>query len=248
MSVKKIKGIVLVSLLTISYGPRPSLGQSKPGRESGVQEQKQPNATPTKGKRPAKPKIDPDVYRRLEKSRDGRVYVMVTLKPLQKEAVSDEQRKAATKKSQDELVARMGSDKFEVGYRLQGYPVLFGHVSATGLAALGQDKKVVSVKLKVEAGVHQQLLNSPDGAAYIFVVLELAEREGRTFNQRRALVSEIQDRFLDRYDPEEFKVEWRYTLGAEFTGWASPRGLEELTRDPAVQSIGVIPGTRRSRP
>lgn len=243
MNATKIRGIALIVLLAVSYGSSRSLGQTKAERGSGDQEQKQPKVTRTKGKPPAKAKIHPDVYRRLEHSRDGRAYVMVTLKPLPNEAVSDQQRKAAAKKSQDEFVAKMGADEFEVGYRHARDPILFGHVNATGLEKLAREDRIATVQYKIEANVHAKIRENPEEPVYVIVVLRAVDRKGKSHGERTALVNASQERVLRRLGPEDFKLEWQFRLYADFSGWASVQGLEKLAKDRDVVEIGVIPQT-----
>lgn len=156
MNGTKSKGIALTILLAVSYGCSSSLRQSKPEAESGDQEQKQSEATPTKGKPPVKAKIDPEVYEWLKKMPDGRLYVTVTLKPLPKDAVSEAQRKAAAKKSQDEFLAEISPEVFRVGHRCERVPILFGYTEAIGLQKLARNAKVQSVQYKVEPEVHKK--------------------------------------------------------------------------------------------
>lgn len=185
-------------------------------------------------------KIAPDVYQRLEKSRDGRVYVMVTLKPLPREARSDEQRKAAARRSQDELVAKIAPGEFEVGYRHERDPILFGHVNAAGLATVAGHPNVESIQFKIEAGVHQELETSTDGKALVYVALTRVPWKGRTLDHRMFSVKQIQDRVLRGLDEQEFTIKWRYDLFASVSGWGNGRALEKLALDPDVITIGVV--------
>lgn len=241
MNTTKIKGIALVSLLAISLGPRPSPGQSKSNSESGAQKQKQPHVMPPKGKPQVKAKIDPDVYGRLEKSRNGRVYVMVTLKQLPKEAVSDGARRKAAKKSQDEFIAKMATDEFEIGYRHGNDPVLFAYVSSAGLQQMARNQDVRSVRYKVEPGVHEKLSASSDGTVRVHVRLKQVGRGIKELELRKARVKSIQDEVLSKLSDRDFELAWRYQIYESLGGYATQDGVELLAKDDNVIGIGISP-------
>ena len=207
---------------------------------------------PPKGKPAAEAKVDPEVYEWLEKMPDGRLYVMVTLKPLPKDAVSDVQRKAAAKKSQDEFLAEMPPGAFEVGYRYEREPILFGYVKAAGLQNLARNAKVQSVQYRVEPEVHRRLRISSDGFAYAYVVvnspechrmlwaLSDAENPGQAIDELEREVKRIEDTVLQSLSAKEFKFLSRSKIRPRLLGWVSKEGLEKLVRDPRIR-VGWAP-------
>lgn len=222
------------------------------GQASSTDQAQQPSHRKGPAALKAQPKIHPDVYRRLEKSRDGRVYVMVTLKPLPKEAVSDEQRTAAAKKSQDELIAEMPPDIFEVGYRFERDPIVFGYAKTPGLEKLARNTNVQTVQYKVEPEVHRRLKLSSDGFVFVLVVVNSQEcdrlweaipetQDARPLlEQLERLAKRIQGEVLVDMSPREFRVFSKDTYEPDFWGWVSKDGLEKLAKHPKV-GVGATP-------
>lgn len=260
MHATKDKRIALIILLAVSYGSSPSLGQTKAERGAGDQEQKQPKVTPTKGKAPAKTKIDFDVFRRLERSGDGRVYVMVTLKPLPKEAVSDQQRKSGAKKSRDELAGRMTTGEFEFGYGHELDPILFGDVNAAGLKKLERDPNVEAVQFKVLPSVHRRLKERPGEFVHVLVAVRLSDEDTQKVDELEMAVNQahdsasaelelaalkrfvdrIRDRVLSELAPGSFKLQYGSPFDADAWGLARSTAIEQLTKRLDVEAIAYI--------
>ena len=90
--------IVAVALLS---GVLSSTLQAQSGakHQPGTPKTQEPQDKRNMEKRPGatQERIHPDVRSRLDESEDGRVYVLVTLKPLPKEGLTKERRKAMAK-------------------------------------------------------------------------------------------------------------------------------------------------------
>ena len=261
MNAVKTKGNAVAILLAFSCGCHPSLAQPKPKGDSSAQEQSQSQATAAKGKPPAKLKIAPDVYQRLEQSRDGRVYVMVTLRPLPKEAASDAQRTLAAAKSQDELVTKMSLDDFEVGHRHESDPILFGHVNAAGLKELERDQNVESVQFKVVAAVHRRLKEDPGEFVHVLVAVHLSDEETKEIDELeravgqahdsasaelqlaalKKLVDRIRNRVLSGLARSDFRLHYGSPFDADAWGLARRAAIEQLTKRADVEAIGYNP-------
>lgn len=252
MNATKIEGIALIILLAVSYGSGSGLGQTKAERGSGDQEQKPSEATAAKGKPPENSKIDPDVHEWLAIIPGGRLYVTVRLMPLAKEAATDPQRIAATKKRQDEFLAEIPPEVFKVGYRCERIPTLFGYVNKAGLQKLSRNPKVQSVQYRIEPEVHRRLRISSDGFAFAFIVVyspkcdQLFERRLDTEEPFQAIaelereVRLVQDSVLSNLSSKEFKLFRRVKDAPNLWGWISKEGLEELLEDSRVK-VGWAP-------
>ncbi len=265
MNGMKIAGCTLLALLVFSYLPASLLGQPKPAAKPSAQEQQDSRAKRGMDKHPGAAKVDPDVYRRLKKRRDGRLYVMVTLNPLPQEAVSDQQRKAAAKKSQDELVAKMPPEEFEVGYRFERDPIVFGFVGIAGLEKLAGDSGVLAVQYKVEPAVHRKSGDHPGEFVYVIVLLRPRPAEQATLDALQKAFDEAKEpeqakaelekleRFAERLltpvlselTPDDFRFQSvsRDSMPA-FWGLASREGIEKLAKNPHVLGVGAMPEER----
>jgi len=95
----------------------------------------------------ADPVVDPDVYAELNRTSEGRVYVLVVLQPLQSRIATLEQRKAAVAAIQGQVLVTVLPQDFEVVYRYQTFPGLTGWASASGLAVLETHPDVIRVGL-----------------------------------------------------------------------------------------------------
>lgn len=230
------------------------------GQLNGTDKAQQPSHRKGPAALKARPKIDLDVSQRLEKSRDGRLYVMVTLKPLPEEAVSDQQRKSEAKKRQDELVGKMTAGEFELGYRHERDPILFGHVNAAGLKKLERDPNVEAVQFKVLPSVHRRLKERPREFVHVLVALRLSDEDAQkleefndTFNQVqdsasaelqlkavKEFVDRIRDRVLSELAPGDFKLHYGSPFDADAWGLARSAAIEQLTKHPDVEAIAYI--------
>ncbi len=90
-------------------------------------------------------KIEADVFAKLQSSAEGTVYVTATLRPVGQEAPTPEQRAPSVEKIQGEVLAKMASGQFQVGYQFGTTAILRGHVNAAGLAKLATDPEIVGV-------------------------------------------------------------------------------------------------------
>ena len=90
----------------------------------------------------------------------------------------------------------------------------------------------------VEQGVYTELSESEDGTAYVIVMLQPVQRGRATPQQRRAAVTEIQDRVLAKLAPDEFSIVYQYENFAGMTGRVNAPGLGKLAGDPDVVAVG----------
>jgi len=90
-----------------------------------------------------------------------------------------------------------------------------------------------------EPGVYMELQNSPDGTAYVVVLLKPAENTGEmSKEQRQEVVKEIQDRVLATLAPGEFRIVHKYQNFASLTGYVNAAGLAKLVAHPDVAAVG----------
>lgn len=221
--------------------------QSEATHSPGPSKTQEPQVDQKTQKRPGvtKDPIHPDVRSKLDESDDGRVYVLVTLKPLPKEGLTKEQRKAMAEDKQDKLLAKLGEGEFKVDHRFETEPRMIGHISAVGLTKVGKDTGVARVELsKIDPAVFPALAVTSNGRLRVIVTLQGMEPKKLTPEQRKPLVKEIQDRVLSHLTPTEFEVIVRLTLITLLAGNTTGRGLEELATDPEVKGVGVdVPGS-----
>lgn len=187
----------------------------------------------------AQDRVHPDV--RAKPRSKG--YVAITLKPeIQKDA-TPQQQKAAIKKVQDKVLARMAAEEFKLVYRFKSTAMLVGHLKDAGLAELNEDPKVVSVApSKIRADVFAKLQESDDGTVQVIVNLTRVTQGAPISDQRKAAVKQIQDRVLSTLTAKEFKAPVRFNqMVSHLAGHANSAGLAKLQAHPDVWAVG-LPG------
>lgn len=224
---------VLWSAVQAQSGARQSPGPPKTQEQQDKQKaEKRPGAT--------KDPIHPDVRSKLEKSENGKVYVLVTLKPLPKEGLTKEQRKDLAKDKQDKLLSSLAEGEFTVDHRFETEPRMIGHVNAKGLDKLGRDKGVATVEpSKIEPLVFPGLAKSETEKIIVLVPLRPVGRSVSTQQERKRVVKEIQQKVLARMGEGNFEVEYQYVLIAALTGRVNVDGLEKLAVDDDVVAVGL---------
>ncbi|MBP7748060.1 MAG: S8 family serine peptidase [Phycisphaerae bacterium] len=91
----------------------------------------------------------------------------------------------------------------------------------------------------IEPAVHRELEESPDGTAYVLVLLKptpFLPRAQRA--QQQALVAAAQARVLDRMAPGELDVAYRYRNFAALAGRVNSAGLAKLATHSEVVAVG----------
>jgi len=106
-----------------------------------------------------------------------------------------------------------------------------------GAVALGASQVQGEVGRPVEASVYRELAASPDGTAFVMVMLKPVR--ARTVGaESRALVKQIQDRVLSRMVPGRFSVVYRYRNFPALAGRINAAGLDSLALSPDVAAVG----------
>jgi len=91
-------------------------------------------------------KVDPQVREALEKSPDGHVFIIVTLKRDVPRSTAWGEKKAAIRKTQERVLSGVSADEFRIRARSVG-GALNGHINAKGLEKLGRHPDVVGIQL-----------------------------------------------------------------------------------------------------
>ncbi|MCK4343167.1 MAG: S8 family serine peptidase [Phycisphaerae bacterium] len=194
-------------------------------------------------------KITSDVSTKLEKSDDGTAFVCVILKAAGKEKSSPKKRKAAIKRVQDKVLARLEPGEFKLAWRFETAEMLVGHINATGVARLANDPDVVMIRpSKINPELFTEIESSDDRTTAAIVFLKRVNRrkwEGSR-SQRRLILEEkmckvkaIQERVLSVFKPGEFRITHQPRIGAMLGGYVNAAGLAKLEAHPDVIGAGV---------
>lgn len=189
-------------------------------------------------------KVHPDVRSELDE-RSGWAYVLVTLKPLPKDGLSNEQRKAMAKERQDKLLASLAEGDFKVDHRFETEPRMIGHVNARGLAKLAKQPDAPTVQLsKFEPGVIPAFNNSPDGEMYVIVTLHHPQKDGRPLREHglslvdyKRLIRQHSSKVMNRLTHQDFEINRQSKYIPSFTGLMKAGGIDILAVDPDVKVI-----------
>lgn len=217
--------------------------QSEGEQSSAPPKTQEPQDKPKTETRPAAPqdKIHPDVRSKLEKSDDGRVYVLVTLKPLPKEGLTKEQRKAMAKEKQDKLLAKLGEGEFTVDHRFGIEPRMIGYITVSGIDRLGNDATVVSVtSSKIEPPIFPALRVSETGTVAVIVGIDKQPgRRAANAEQKKVINIQIQSRVLERLDSSDFTIRYKFDSTGGFSAEVRAGALETLATHPDVEGVGL---------
>ncbi|MCK4659266.1 MAG: S8 family serine peptidase [Phycisphaerae bacterium] len=186
-------------------------------------------------------KIEPDVFAKLQSSAESTVYVNVTLRAVDPEVPTPEQRAALVRKIQDGVLARMATGEFKIAYRFETVAMMIGHVNAAGLAKFAVDPDVVWVeRSRIKPDVFAKLQSSADGTVRVSVQLMLVARGAPTLQEKMALIKEVQDSVLGKLAPGEFKLGSRcFSIGPYLRGHINAAGLAKLATDSDVLAVWV---------
>lgn len=226
--------------ILISPADRYMLASYAPIEPPSSQDPKKPQTDQKTAKRPGPTKdpIHPDVRSKLEKSNDGRVYVLVTLKPMPREGLTKEQRKAMAEERQDQLLAKLAEGKFTVDHRFETEPRMIGHINAGGLAKLAKQPDAPAVQLsKFEPGVIPALNNSPDGKVFVMILLTTLPTDDRPLADVKAMIQQHQEKVLDRLTQEDFEIAHRLSVTEVLMGYLKSSGIPKVATDPRIRGV-----------
>lgn len=232
--------IVAVSILAGVLWTRAqaqSQGEKSPGATKAQQPQDKQKVEKRSGA--TKGPIHADVRGKLERSEDGTVYVLVTLKPLPKEGLTKEQRKAMAKEKQDKLLSSLAEGEFTVDHRFETEPRMIGHVNAAGLDKLKSNANVEAIEPSIIGSyVFPALKDSTTGRIDLFIALEDDDLKTLDPGEQEQRIVVTQDRVLALFTNKEFKRTSWYTNIATLTGWGGAGALEKLATCPDVEAVG----------
>ena len=215
--------------------------QSEATQWPGPPKTQAPQDKPKTETRPAAKhdKIHPDVLSKLEKSEDGKVYVLVTLKPLPKEGLSKEQRKAMAKEKQNKLLAKLAEGDFTADYRFEIEPRIIGLVNETGLAKIAEDPQVVAVESsRIGPGVIRALGQAADGKVFVMILLTtLPGTDDRPLDDVKAMIQQHQEKVLDSLTQEDFEIAHRLSVTEVLMGYLKPSGIPKMATDPTIRGV-----------
>ncbi|MCK4343166.1 MAG: S8 family serine peptidase [Phycisphaerae bacterium] len=191
-------------------------------------------------------KITSDVHTKLEKSEDDTAFVCIILKATGKEKPAPAKRRAAIKKVQDKVLARLEPGEFKLAWRFETAAMLVGHINAAGLERLATVQAVVMVRpSKTELKVFIKLENSTDGMADVLVNLRpVPGKRPMPLEELKSKAKEIQDRVLSVFEPGEFKGPNQRSIIPSLDGYFNAAGLAKLEAHPDVVGVGVDPGVK----
>lgn len=85
------------------------------------------------------------VYDELENSGDGRAFVIVGLRPLERGISTLEEYKEEVKSKQERVLGKLAPGEFQIAYQYATFAALAGRVNSSGLMKLARDADVVAI-------------------------------------------------------------------------------------------------------
>jgi len=101
---------------------------------------------------PPGPIVTQEVWAELAGSSDGRVHVVVLLRPLESTPADPERARLEVAAREQLVLAGLREDEFQVAYRYRNFPALTGWARIEGLDLLARHPDVTSIGLDLEGG------------------------------------------------------------------------------------------------